>query len=172
MTTQDEGQTDIVQALNEINTSLAGLKGESKAASWQKLGMLVVVVAALAWAIIYIVGKYDTASDAASILGIVVPVFATIGAAVFGVQVAYERGAKKAEESAADEVNTAQEDAATARSEAAAAHDDATQIAIAARRVVDVAQVQAEGVDFSVQASRAGDDPITELRTLADRILN
>lgn len=55
-------------------------------------------------------------SQAPTILGVVIPVFATIGAAVFGVNVGYQQGASAAEQKA--EQRTGEE---VARAEAAAA---------------------------------------------------
>jgi hypothetical protein len=47
---------------------------------------------------IVVVRHYPKSTDAATILGIVVPVFATVGAAVFGVTAAYQVGTGKGAE--------------------------------------------------------------------------
>jgi hypothetical protein len=60
---------------------------------------LLVVVAGLIVITVYVVGHYKLeATDAGTILGIVIPAFATIGAAIFGVTVAYKAGAKTGEQ--------------------------------------------------------------------------
>lgn len=53
---------------------------------------ITVVAAAVVAITVFTVQHYGAATDAASVLGIVVPVFATVGAAAFGVQVAYQAG--------------------------------------------------------------------------------
>jgi hypothetical protein len=169
---------DVAKALEEIKASLTELKGESTTTGWQKLLMLTVVVGALAAATMFIVNESPEASDAATILGIVVPVFATIGAAVFGIQVAYERGEKKAETQAQDTVNAAEQEAVDAqarsreaRSAADEAKSQAAQIAGAARRLLGATH-ERSGV-FQIESNRnePGTDPLTELRTLANQIL-
>jgi len=54
------------------------------------LAALVVMSALSAWIVHYYAA--DTATNAATILGIVIPAFATIGGAAFGVSVAYKSG--------------------------------------------------------------------------------
>lgn len=53
---------------------------------------LALVLAALVGIVAIVAGRWTDAQDAAAVLGVIVPVFASIGAAVFGIQVAYERG--------------------------------------------------------------------------------
>jgi hypothetical protein len=60
--------------------------------------LIVVILGALVAITIFVVNHYKNQStDAATILGIVVPAFATIGAATFGVTVAYSAGNAKGE---------------------------------------------------------------------------
>jgi hypothetical protein len=60
--------------------------------------LVVVILGALVALTVFVVTHYKGQStDAATILGIVVPAFATIGAAAFGITVAYSAGAAKGE---------------------------------------------------------------------------
>jgi hypothetical protein len=60
--------------------------------------LVVVILGALVALTVFVVAHYKGHStDAATILGIVVPAFATIGAAAFGITVAYSAGAAKGE---------------------------------------------------------------------------
>lgn len=60
--------------------------------------LVVVILGALVAITVFVVAHYKGQStDAATILGIVVPAFATIGAAAFGITVAYSAGTAKGE---------------------------------------------------------------------------
>jgi len=67
---------------------------------WGVLAILI-VMAALTTIVWKVVDSY-TGSDAVAVLGIIIPMFATIGAAVFGIPIAYQRGTSegKAQEAA------------------------------------------------------------------------
>jgi hypothetical protein len=60
-----------------------------------------VVMAALVAIVFQVIDRYPMGSDAGTVLGVIVPVFATVGAAVFGIPIAYQRGADTAEQKAA-----------------------------------------------------------------------
>jgi hypothetical protein len=64
----------------------------SKSNGWSFL-TIAAVASAVGFITAFVVQHYTAAADAASILGIVIPVFATVGAAVFGVTAAYQAGA-------------------------------------------------------------------------------
>lgn len=59
-----------------------------------------VVMAALVTIVWKVVDAYSAGSDAVSVLGIVIPMFATVGAAVFGIPIAYSRGADAGQQQA------------------------------------------------------------------------
>jgi hypothetical protein len=59
--------------------------------------LLAITLGALVGLTVVLIKHYPTSADAATILGIVVPAFATIGAAIFGVTVAYNAGQAKGE---------------------------------------------------------------------------
>lgn len=67
-----------------------------------QLASLLVVLLTLTYIVRIVLNTYSSATDAAAVLGVIVPVFATVGAAVFGIQVAYgkgeQAGQKKGEE--------------------------------------------------------------------------
>jgi hypothetical protein len=74
--------------------------------------LVAVILGALVGLTIFVVDHYHAHStDAATILGIVVPAFATIGAAAFGLTVAYKAGAAKGEASGAAQAKDAAEQA-------------------------------------------------------------
>jgi hypothetical protein len=65
---------------------------EPKVGPWQ-LASVLVVIAGLVAIFALALGKYDSNKDTMTgVLGVVVPAFATIGAAVFGVSVGYNAG--------------------------------------------------------------------------------
>lgn len=86
--------------MNETATPPTGGQKEDPGPSarprspWDVL-VIAVILAALIGLTVYVVHHYSTSTDAATILGIVVPAVATIGAAVFGVRVAYQAGSAK-----------------------------------------------------------------------------
>lgn len=63
---------------------------------WSFLSVSVVVLA-LVGIVTVIVRQFTSAADASSVLAVVIPAFATIGAAVFGVSVGYSAGQTKGE---------------------------------------------------------------------------
>lgn len=88
---------------------------------WAFLSIAVVMAA-----IVAIVWKVLDASDpdsSVAVLGVIIPVFATIGAAVFGIPVAYQRGS----EAGAQQATSTKQQEIAAASDSAAAHakDDA-----------------------------------------------
>ena len=69
--------------------------GSSGGLGFWHFACLAVVVGGVIGLVYLVMNQYTKASDVATILGIVVPALATIGAAGFGVKVAYERGANQ-----------------------------------------------------------------------------
>jgi uncharacterized membrane protein len=77
--------------------------------------LIIVILGALVAITIFVVNHYKGQStDAATILGIVVPAFATIGAAAFGITVAYNAGAAKGEAKGDSKAQTAATEAKSA----------------------------------------------------------
>lgn len=130
---------------------------------------IAVVMAALV-VIIWKILDASTPDSAVAVLGVVIPVFATVGAAVFGIPIAYQRGATVG----------AQQAASTKNQEVAAASDNAkkeaqaemktriepvvTNFADAARSLVERVRNGTEspvGTDTHV-LTRGRDDPIPE----------
>lgn len=70
------------------------------------IAVLVTLSGFSAWVVHYY--ERDTATNAATILGIVVPAFATIGAAAFGVTIAYKAGQARGEASGQQQGQVAQ----------------------------------------------------------------
>jgi hypothetical protein len=64
---------------------------ESTLTPWGVAAIAVVVFGLLALVVVVLRGT-DTAQDATTVLAVLVPAFASIGAAIFGVQVAYDKG--------------------------------------------------------------------------------
>lgn len=60
---------------------------------------LAIVLATFAYVLELVIDKWPSASDAAAVLGVIVPAFASMGAAVFGIQVAYAKGTAAGEAS-------------------------------------------------------------------------
>lgn len=130
---------------------------------------IAVVMAALV-VIIWKILDASTPDSAVAVLGVVIPVFATVGAAVFGIPIAYQRGATVG----------AQQAASTKVQEVAAASDNArkeaqadmktriepvvTNFADAARSLVERVRNGTEspvGTDTHV-LTRSRDDPVPE----------
>lgn len=89
MTTTDAPTNDTVE-----DATPTGKTSGSARSPWDVL-LIATILAALIVLTVYVVHHYATSTDAATILGIVIPAFATIGAAVFGVTVAYNAGTSK-----------------------------------------------------------------------------
>lgn len=90
-----------------------------------------VVLTALVLVVKWVLDDTKEAGDVATILGIVVPAFATIGAAMFGIGIAYNAGAKSGEAAGAagkdQAVAAARRDLASAVTEQLTAAHDAAQ---------------------------------------------
>lgn len=67
------------------------VKSESGVTSGHVAALAVVIVGLLV-ALLLVLQNTDDANEAANILGVVIPAFATIGAAIFGITVAYKVG--------------------------------------------------------------------------------
>jgi len=77
-----------------VTPNLAPDPAPAKASALTFFGVLAIAIVMGTMLLIVwkVVDGYTKASDAASVLGVIIPVFATIGAAVFGIPIAYSRG--------------------------------------------------------------------------------
>ena len=81
--------------------------------SWIDVALIALVFATVIAITAFVVNHFaQSATDAATILGIVIPALATIGAAIFGVSVAYSAGQTTGEAKGAANVELAVSDAA------------------------------------------------------------
>jgi hypothetical protein len=76
-----------------------GTGGSQTVSNFWTFASVLTIVVAVVIITLYTVRHYATsATDAGTILGIVIPVFATMGAAIFGVTVAYQSGSRTGEQ--------------------------------------------------------------------------
>lgn len=167
MTNVDTDPTEPTEPVTEPEKQPKGKqRAAARVLTFPAVLAIVVVMAALVAIVFKVVDTYARGSDAIGVLGVIIPMFATVGAAVFGIPVAYERGAAKGEETAERRTDLKVKDATKDGEKRAREKLNPT-----VRALDDAVSRLTERVETGMQSPPGRDDFVVQLdRAIADRL--